>query len=139
MYETRTANRYETCKDCCALRILEAQPDFANEISLLEQVIREAGHQVIFCPKFHYELNYIEYFWVAVKRYIREKCVCSFQELESTALAGLDSISLKTICRFAMRSQHWMLAYINGLIEEQREIAEKQYKSHGRETRHVLV
>jgi len=56
-------------KIVCALRILEAQPDFANEISLLEQAVCEAGHQVIFCPKFHCELNYIEYFWAAVKRY----------------------------------------------------------------------
>ena len=66
-YGTRTADRCETGKDCCALRILEAQSDFANEISLLEQVVREAGHQVIFYPKFHCELNYIEYFWAAVK------------------------------------------------------------------------
>ena len=34
-YETRTVNRCKTGKDCCALRILEAQPDFANEVSLL--------------------------------------------------------------------------------------------------------
>jgi len=54
-YETRIT-------DCCALRILEAQLDFANEIYLLEQVVREAGHQVILYPKFHWELNYIEYF-----------------------------------------------------------------------------
>jgi len=59
-YETRTADCCETGKDCCALRILEAQPDLANEISLLE-------HQMIFYPKFHCELNYIEYYWAAVK------------------------------------------------------------------------
>jgi len=35
-YKTRTADRYETGKDCFPLRILEAQPDFASEISLLE-------------------------------------------------------------------------------------------------------
>jgi len=67
-HETRTADCCETGKDCCALRILEAQPDFANEISLLKQMVRETGHQVIFYPKFYYELNYIEFFWAAVKR-----------------------------------------------------------------------
>jgi hypothetical protein len=66
-YET---NRSETRKDCCALCILAVvQPDFANEISLLEQVVRKAGHQVIFYPKFHCKLNIIVYFWAAVKRY----------------------------------------------------------------------
>jgi hypothetical protein len=39
-------------------------------------------------------------------------------------LAGLDSVNLKTIPRFAMRSKCWILAYFNGLIEEQRESAE---------------
>jgi len=104
-YETRTADRCEIGKDCCALRILEAQPDFANEISLLGRVVREAGHEVIFYPKFHCEFNYIEYFWATVKRYTRENCSYSFQELESTVLAGLDSVSLETIRRFAMKSK----------------------------------
>ena len=39
---------------------------------------------------------------------------------------ALDSVSLKTIRRFAMRSKRWMMAYINGLTEEQRKYAEKQ-------------
>ena len=59
--------------------------------------------------------------------------------LESPVLAGVDSVSLKTIRRFAMRSKRSILAYINGLTEERREVAEKHYKSHRRETRYVLV
>jgi len=62
------ADRCEAGKDCCALRILE---DFANEISLLEQVVCEAGHQVSFIQNFT-EFNYIEYYWATVKRYTRE-------------------------------------------------------------------
>ena len=41
-------------------RILSKQDDFANQISVLESVIREAGHECIFLPKFHCELNPIE-------------------------------------------------------------------------------
>ena len=52
---------------CCALRILEAQDDFANEVSLLETLIQQSGHGVIFYPKFHCELNYIEYYWAVLK------------------------------------------------------------------------
>lgn len=43
-HEARITDRCEV--DCCALRILEAQPDFATEKSLLETVILEAGHDV---------------------------------------------------------------------------------------------
>ena len=39
---------------------------------MLEHVIVQAGHEVIFYPKFHCELNYIEYYWAAVKRYTGE-------------------------------------------------------------------
>jgi hypothetical protein len=46
--------------DCCMARILSKQDDFANQISMLESVIREAGHECIFLPKFHCELNPIE-------------------------------------------------------------------------------
>ena len=73
-YDIHTTDRCETGEDCCALRILGAKPDFANEISLLEQIVCEAGHQVIFYPKFYCGLNYIEYYWAAVKQYTRENC-----------------------------------------------------------------
>ena len=46
--------------DCCMARILSKQEDFTNQISMLEAVIREAGHLCIFLPKFHCELNPIE-------------------------------------------------------------------------------
>ena len=51
-HEARTADGCEVGKVCCALRIYEVQPDFATEKSLLETVISEAGHEVIFYPKF---------------------------------------------------------------------------------------
>lgn len=47
-------------KDCCMARLLSHQEDFANQVSMLEQVITEAGHLCLFLPKFHCELNPIE-------------------------------------------------------------------------------
>ena len=48
---------------------------FLEEKSMLETVINATGHEVIFYPKFHCELNYyIEYYWSAVKRYARANC-----------------------------------------------------------------
>ena len=45
---------------CCMARLLSKQDDFANQVSMLETVIKEAGHECIFLPKFHCELNPIE-------------------------------------------------------------------------------
>jgi hypothetical protein len=45
---------------CCMARLLSQQEDFLNQPSMLEAVIKEAGHECIFLPKFHCELNPIE-------------------------------------------------------------------------------
>ena len=57
-------------KSCCNKRILELQPDFQEQKSMVQEVIEAAGHLCIFLPKFHCELNFIEFFWGAVKRYL---------------------------------------------------------------------
>ena len=57
-----------TSNTCCARRILECQPDFKSQRSLVQEVIEDAGHLCIFLPKFHCELNPIEFFWGAVKQ-----------------------------------------------------------------------
>ena len=46
--------------DCCMAHLLSRQEDFADQPSMLESLIREAGHECIFLPKFHCELNPIE-------------------------------------------------------------------------------
>ena len=46
--------------DCCMARLLGKQDDFVNQVSMLETVIKEVGHECIFLPKFHCELNPIE-------------------------------------------------------------------------------
>lgn len=104
---------------------------------MLETVITAAGHEVIIYPKFHCELNYIEYFWAAVKCYTGENCSYSFHE--HTVLAALDSVSLRTIGCFANRSKRWMEAYINRLTPEKHQFAEQSFKSHRREKRHINV
>jgi len=66
-------------------------------------------------------------------------CQYSFTELERTLYVAFDSVGLRTIRRFADRSKRWLMAYINGLTAEQREYAEKLYKSHRRAGRDVFV
>jgi hypothetical protein len=60
--------------NCCATWILSLQPDFQEQKSLIQETIKAAGHLCIFLPKFHCELNFIEFFWGAMKRYLWEHC-----------------------------------------------------------------
>jgi hypothetical protein len=45
---------------CCLAWLLSQQDDFANQESMLETMIKKAGHKCLFLPKFHCELNPIE-------------------------------------------------------------------------------
>ena len=55
-------------RSCCARRILQAQPDFVEQKSSIEELIHSRGHFAFFYPKFHCELNHIEMYWGYVKR-----------------------------------------------------------------------
>jgi hypothetical protein len=44
----------------CMARLLSQQEDFMNQPSMLELLTKEKGHECIFLPKFHCELNPIE-------------------------------------------------------------------------------
>ena len=79
---------------CCAKRILELQPDFKEQKSLVQEVIEECGHICIFLPKFHCELNFIEFFWGAVKKYLRENCDYTYKTLQENMPTALASASL---------------------------------------------
>jgi len=130
----RTLDQCGEGKNCCALRIIAQQLDFRTEKSLLERVVKEAGHKVIFYPKFHCELNFIESFWAAVKSYTCENCSHSFVELEPTVIKGLDSVPLQTIRWFAGKSMRWILSYAEkDLSPEQLAYTRKLYKSHRQE------
>ena len=47
-------------QNCCMAQLLSQQEDFMNQESMLETFIRSSGHECLFLPKFHCELNPIE-------------------------------------------------------------------------------
>jgi hypothetical protein len=49
--------------NCCYCLILYNQPDLVNVSSVLEKTCNHNGYQVLFLPKFHCELNFIEQCW----------------------------------------------------------------------------
>lgn len=101
---------------CCCRRILFNQPDFASVKSVLETACHARGFQVMFLPKFHCELNFIEQCWGYAKRVYRLNPPSSREDqLEKNALAALDAVPLTSMRKFAIRSRRFMNAYERGL------------------------
>ncbi|KAI0354346.1 hypothetical protein OH77DRAFT_1549785 [Trametes cingulata] len=122
---------------CCAKRILDLQPDFQEQKSLVQEVIEAAGHLCIFLPKYHCELNFIEFFWGAVKRYLREHCEYTFSALQANMPLALKSVSVQLIRKWEHRSLRWMEAYESGLSSKDAQFqvkafSSRKYKSHRR-------
>jgi len=117
--------------DCCCRRILFNEPDFADVESLLETTCKARGFQVIFLPKFHCELNFIEQCWGYSKRIYRQCPISSKEDdLERNVLMALDSVPLASMRRFATRSRCFMDGYRRGLNGKQATWASKKYRGH---------
>src|SRR5277367_5156603 len=95
-------------------QILQLQPDFQEQKSLVQEVIETAGHLCIFLLKFHCELNFIEFFWGAVKKYLQDHCDYSYAGLQKNLPDALASVDLTTIWKWEHRMIRWMDAYMEG-------------------------
>jgi hypothetical protein len=85
---------------CCCRRMLYNEPDFVGVRSLLEIACEARGYRVIFFPKFHCELNFIEQCWGYSKRIYREYPPSSKEaDLERNVLASLNAIPLEVMRR----------------------------------------
>ena len=77
-------------QNCCMARLLGTQPDFLHQAEnpWIKEVVESLGHKCLFLPKFHCELNIIEYFWGASKRYTRENCDYSWGGFSGPSRSG---------------------------------------------------
>jgi len=83
---------------CCCRRILYNQPDFADVPSLLERTCKALGVLIIFLPKFHCELNFIEQCWGFAKQIYRLNPESSREDqLEKNALDALEAVPLTSM------------------------------------------
>ena len=81
--------------DCCCRRILYNQPDFVNVESILETTCKARGFRVLFLPKFHCELNFIEQCWGYAKRRYRLLPPSSKEEdLEKNLVLSLEEVTV---------------------------------------------
>jgi hypothetical protein len=122
---------------CCARKILEHKPDFKAQKSLVQEVIEAAGHLCIFLPKFHCELNFIEFFWGATKKWLHDHCDYTFETLKANLPLAMGSVELKTIRLWEHRMVRWMEAYSSGLSardsqKQVRDFSSRKYTSHRR-------
>ncbi|RIA93458.1 hypothetical protein C1645_874137 [Glomus cerebriforme] len=102
--------------------------DFLAQKSQLQEEIEKHGHKCIFYPKYHCELNYIEMYWGATKRYTREHCNYTWVGLQQTVPKALDLVPLVTIRKYAQNQD----IYRKGITGKMAEFAAKKYKSHRR-------
>jgi hypothetical protein len=116
--------------DCCATRILDLQPDFMETKSLVQEVIEDAGHLCIFLPKYHCELNCIEYFWGAVKKYLRTRCDYTFDTLKTNLPLALKSVEVDLMRKWQHRVIRWMEAYRSGLSAKDAQVQVKAFSSY---------
>lgn len=83
---------------CCMRRLLYSQQDFKNIPSLLETQCAADGIQVVFLPKFHCELNFIEQCWCHAKREYRKYPKDSSEAaLLRNVKEALNSVPLQTM------------------------------------------
>ncbi|KAF9496013.1 hypothetical protein BDN71DRAFT_1390261 [Pleurotus eryngii] len=116
---------------CCCHCILFNQPDFVAVKSPLEITCKLQGVKVLFLPKFHCELNFIEQCWGYAKRIYRE-FPASFKEadLEKNVITPLDSVPLESMRRYAWRSWRFMMFYGWGLDRKLAAWTSKKYQGH---------
>jgi hypothetical protein len=110
--------------------ILAAQPDFKAQKGRLQEELEAANQTVMFYPKFHCELNFIERFWCAAKWYTCENCLFSIQGLRETVPAALKSISSASINQYYHRSMRILEAYESGETYGTQAFKDRVYKHH---------
>jgi hypothetical protein len=120
---------------CCARALIANEPDFKAQRSRLEEEVELKGHLVCFFPKYHCELNFIEYYWGAAKRYARRRCGYTIRALRNMVPECLNSVKPTLIWKYWARTERMMRAYREGIAygtPDFKEKVTKTYRSHRR-------
>ena len=97
----------------------------------LEEELVKRGHLVLFYPKFHCELNWIEYYWGDGKRRTREACDYTWEALKKTVPRVLGETNEVRVWRWYKKRERLIKAYSDGL-KYGTEAFSLIYKSHSR-------
>jgi hypothetical protein len=101
--KAQCSKQWSACPDngrsnCCCCRSLYNQPDFVDIESLLEAYAKSRGVQIIFLPKFHCELNFIEQCWGFAKQIYRHyPASLKEADLEQNMLSAREAVLLESM------------------------------------------
>ncbi|KIM92435.1 hypothetical protein PILCRDRAFT_94260 [Piloderma croceum F 1598] len=99
--------------------------------SSLEKLCKWHRHLVLFLPKFHCELNFIEQCWGFLKHLHCQYPTSSKEaDLKQNVLSALDSVPLDVMHWFTTHAHHFMEAYAKGLKGKGAAWAAKKYCGH---------
>jgi len=101
--------------DCCKSRSLQFRQISENRSLSFRKLSRLQVICAFFLPKFHCELNFIEFFWGSMKKYLHDNCDFTFNPLKDNMPKALALVQLKTTCLWEHHMQRWMEAYCSGL------------------------
>jgi len=119
--------------NCCAKRLLSEQTDFKEQKEWLQDTVERYGHSIIFFPKFHCELNYIEMVWGYIKAKLRRESLFSFTLLKNRIDPLLkEEIPISFVRKVSRHCFRFMNGYRLGLKGPELDYAMKKYKGHRR-------
>ncbi|KAG2124851.1 uncharacterized protein EDB93DRAFT_1244133 [Suillus bovinus] len=107
-------------KHYCCRQMLYNEPDFVNVKSTLELAAESQGISVLFLPKFHCKLTFIEQCWGHAKRVYHQMLPSpSKHDLAKNLVDALESVTVEQMWKYACCSHRFMDAYKKGLMGKQ--------------------
>ena len=106
--------------------------DFSNQKTLLEELVHTKGHNCLYLPKYHCEMNPIERNWCHAKKVARQYVNGSIVRLREVVPTSLNAVSIEMMNKFCRTCRDYEMAYRSGCNGKDVEIRVKQYKSHRR-------
>ena len=97
---------------------------------LAPKTIDDVNHSLIFYPKFHCELDFIELVWGFLKSKLKRQCSFSFKDLEQKLSLEMNNIPVAFVRRANRHCFRFMSGYRNGLSGCLLDYAMKKYRGH---------
>ena len=118
---------------CCAWRILSDEPDFAEQRPWLQETVENMGFEMIYFPKYHCELNFIEMLWGWMKAWHRRHCTYKFADLDGpdgVRKTLNERLPLYFVRRAARHTFRYIHGYAEGLMGPLLDFAVRKFKGH---------